>query len=122
MDRVHLRGQQSGDAGRSSYSSRVRQNIADTNRAVPGFAAPTGLGLVLGAGRTVGRAIGMPTIGQAVMGGTSEVVVEGVAYSAVEAGILGAFTSAATAVVVGGAFEGGVVVGSAISAAVYPCR
>jgi RHS repeat-associated protein len=91
---------------------RFARNFIATNRALPGLLAPTGTGMILGAGRTVAEHGGRVTLWQGVrmlvtnpLGGSPFL---GAFHYVVE----GAGTSARAGLLVGGAFELGVAAGS----------
>lgn len=107
----------SGDSGSSScscpgggskpgYWQNVRSNFAETNRAIPGLMLPTGVGLATAG--TTARAIGSITFLQAA------------AYRGTPqfggAMVFATVTAAVNTVLVGGAFEVGILAGSMLSA------
>jgi RHS repeat-associated protein len=102
---------------------RARGNFKITNDLIPGVATPTGLTIVLVAGRTVARSFAIPTVtfGQWVLSGFRGAVMGAATFSAVETGIVAVATAAYTAVLVGTVYEAGVLIGSVGEAAYAQC-
>jgi hypothetical protein len=100
-----------------SFASRFDDNFMMTNSAIPGLVLPTGAGFVTG--RAFAQATGSVTLGHGVA-----VWVTGSANGTIGAGstalvLQGASTAAWHAVLLGGALEAGIVIGSAIEAAAH---
>lgn len=105
-----------------SYVERVFNNFELTNVTIPGLLAPTGLGILIGVPRGVAALMGTITLLQWARMLFSGAVMEGVAFTALETGVLVGATSLFSFLLTSVAFEVGVMVGSLISAAVLPCE
>ena len=75
-----------------SYLDRVRRNFIETNNAIPGLLAPSGLGLLTGG--AVAEALGLPSFGSLLGGAASGALATGEAV-AVSGGGVGAVLGAA---------------------------
>ena len=105
-----------------SFGQRAFDNFVRTNEAVVGILAPVGLGTLLGAGNAVAAKTGTPTVKQAFHSLFRGSFRTGAAVlTRTETVIAASGTSGLGAVLVAGAFEFGVSIGSIISAAVLPC-
>ena len=108
------------------FWSRVGENFLQTNKVIPGALAPAiipGVGAGLLTGGKVAELVGGITpirwiFGHAMRG----VVMQGVAFTGLETGVIAAGTAATNFALVGLAWEGGVGIGSIISAAILPCE
>ncbi len=105
-----------------SYMERVYNNFELTNVTIPGLLAPMGLSILIGVPRAVAALMGTITLGKWAAMLFSGAVMEGVAFTAMETGILVGATSLFSFLLTSVAFEAGVLAGSFISAAVLPCE
>jgi len=105
-----------------TFWERTSENFDMTNRALPGLLTPTGLGAVLGAGRTVATTLETTTLVSWGLSGFRGATLAGASFTAMETGILAGFTSALSFALTGVAFEAGVGIGSMINAAFTPCE
>ncbi len=102
------------------FWSRVGENFWQTNTVIPGLLAPTGMGLLTST--KTAEAVGGITLGRWVLGGLGRATLQGVTFTGLETGVIAAGTVATNFALVGLAWEGGVGVGSIISAAILPCE
>ncbi len=101
------------------YPQRVYDNFVRTNQLVPGVLAPIGLGLFT-AGKTAELVRGV-TIGQWILGGFRGMAMSGISFTSLETAVVAGGVGAMNFLFVSAAFEGGVLVGSMIVAALESC-
>ena len=89
-------------------------HFKDTNEAIFGLTAPTGVSLATGQ-YTAGR-LGVPSLLKWARSGFAGAMIEGVAYSEVEMGIFASGAAALNGAIWAGGYEAGVATGSAVSA------
>jgi len=104
---------------RCTWGHRWRQAYDQTNGSIYGTLGKFGTGLAVA--NSWARSQGLPTWLQVAAGGTGGVVAGGVGYTALEGAILAGVNSATAFPLAFGSWHGGVAVGSAISAGIYPC-
>jgi len=104
------------------FWDRVSENFIKTNQIIPGVSAPPGLGLVLGASKTVAQTTGFLTAGQWFSIGLRGASLGSATFTTLETGVLVGVNSLYTTMIVGVSYEAGVGVGSVISALIFPCE
>ncbi len=102
------------DKRQRSFLKRVWENYKLTNETIPGLYAPVGLGF-LSAGYTA-DALETITLLKWVRSGFTGATLAGATFTGLETGILALSTAGINFVAISGAFEGGVLIGSIISA------
>ena len=95
-----------------SYTHEVVDNFKLSNQALPGLLAPTGTGL-LTAGRTAAATDGI-TLGRWALGGFRGYSVGAATFTGAEAGIIAGGVAVLNFTLVGLAWEGGLLAGSAL--------
>lgn len=105
------------------FWERAKSNFKITNNVLPGVLAPTGLGLLLGAGKAMANSFSIPTVTlwDWYLSGFRGAVMGAATFTAVETGIVAVGTAAYSAALVALAFETGVLIGSAGEAAFSQC-
>jgi RHS repeat-associated protein len=110
------------------FWARVADNVAQTNRVIPGILAPPFFGSAIWVftGTTMGASVantaGLVTLGQWVKISFGGATVGAATFTSIETGLLVGVNVAYAWVLTGLAFEGGVVVGSIINTLITPCE
>ena len=111
-----VRQRHAGHERLDRYWSRALQNFNNTNAVLPGLLAPTGLGFLLGAGKSMAAALDTIAFSQWSSSGFAGATLGPATFTAAETGILVAVTHALAYLSTGVAYEAGVGIGSLISA------
>lgn len=98
------------------FVQNVSSNVKQTNSAIPGLAAPTGLGMVTA--RKMAQDLGTLTIGEYISWGFPAWRMNGVKYSSLGTGVQALKSGASNAWRVGLFWEAGVIAGSILNVAV----
>jgi hypothetical protein len=102
--------------GLEGYMDRALGNFSSANTEIFGALAPTGLGLLLGAGGVVGEATGTVSFLPWAASGFSGVTIAGTSYSAFQTAAIVLANAIVTFSFVGSVWEGDLAVGSLVSA------
>ncbi len=105
-----------------TYWERVMDNFIQSNELIPGIFAPPAIGMILGIPRAIAALTGTYTFLPWILSGFSGAVIGGTAFTALEAGVLAAGTALVSFILVALAWEIGLLIGSLISAAIFPCQ
>jgi hypothetical protein len=104
-----------GSQCKKSYLERVIDNFLLTNKTLPGLMAPVGVSLI--SAGAVADLCGTLTLGKWILShGLKGAILEGVAFTGLETGILAIATTIYNFILAGLAFEVGVFIGSLVSA------
>jgi len=105
---------------KESFVARAFKNFETTNDVLPGFLAPTGLG-VISSGK-VAEEVGGITLLQWAKTGFKGATLGAATFTSLETGIIAGGVAVLNSAYVSAAFEVGVAIGSLINAAIIPCE